>query len=157
MAQEIERKYLLDPAVLAHPTLHKYKADNIIQAYLCRDVFDIRARITNDDFGSFCIKHGKGVVRNEYEYEVPVTDAEEIIAVCGNMVQKKRYYIVDGGSSNHIFELDEYFANNAGLVTLEVELLGETELIVFPDWLASFVVEEVTGNKKYSNSTLAYN
>ena len=154
MAKEIERKYLLDPAVLSHANVQGLKPDSLIQAYLSKQAFDIRARIANDTVGTVCIKQGRGLVRNEYEYVVPLKDAEEMIAACDNLVQKNRYTIKAG---RDYFELDEYFGNNAGLVTVEIELRDETQAVVFPDWLAPFVQDEVTGNKKYANSTLAYN
>jgi adenylate cyclase len=86
--------------------------------------------------------------RNEWEYEIPLSDALEMIKITiPGMIDKTRYYIPAG---KHIFEVDIFHGKNEGLVIAEIELSSEGEEFERPDWLG----EEVTGNPKYYNSNL---
>ena len=155
MAQEIERKYLLDADVLTAPALKKYYGKSIQQAYLSEKGagMEIRARIAERDGetkATLTIKTGKGFLRTEFEYPVPVFEAQQLINGCANNVEKTRY---DVGR----VELDVYHDNNAGLVVAEIELTSETEEVEFPAWLRPYVVREVTGEPAYANAVLARN
>ncbi len=89
------------------------------------------------------------VSRHEFEYEIPLADAETILAtMCPMLVEKKRYRIAIGP---HLWEVDEFFGNNAGLVLAEVELASEDEAYTAPAWLG----EEVTEDPRYTNSYLS--
>jgi len=88
--------------------------------------------------------------RSEYEYEIPLADANEILdRLCERpLIEKVRYRIPAG--SGLFWEVDEFFADNAGLVTAEVELKDETQRFAVPDWIG----QEVTGDPRYFNSNL---
>lgn len=148
MAQEIERKFLVkgEFKTLACRTVH------LVQGYLS-SVPDrtVRIRVSNDQ-GFITIK-GKsstdGLSRYEWEKEIPVDEAWELLTLCeSGIIDKTRYFIPAG---NHLFEVDEFHGENEGLVLAEVELASVQEEITIPDWLG----EEVTGNPRYYNATLS--
>lgn len=150
MAQEIERKFLVNgdfkPAAV--------KATHITQGYLCSaPERTVRVRIMGDK-GFITIKgaasHG-GVSRFEWEKEIPVEDARELLKLCEPGVIDKTRYLVPVGE--HCFEVDEFYGENEGLTVAEVELGSEDESFERPDWLG----EEVTGNVSYYNSMLMKN
>ncbi len=147
MAKEIERKFL----VKGEFRNLSGKKVNIIQAYLSTDPERIvRLRIAGDraflTLKSFAT--GKKISRNEWEIEIPVKMAEEIIDICvPGRVNKTRYYIPFG---IHVFEVDEFHGKNEGLVVAEIELSDENEVFEKPEWLG----EEVTGRPEYQNSNL---
>ncbi|RYF63093.1 MAG: CYTH domain-containing protein, partial [Cytophagaceae bacterium] len=92
-----------------------------------------------------------GTTRMEWEKEISVTDAEQLLAICEpGAIDKVRYEVQVG---SHVFEVDEFFGENAGLVVAEIELADEHEAFEKPDWLA----EEVTGTEKYYNAYLSRN
>jgi adenylate cyclase len=87
--------------------------------------------------------------RQEFEYEIPVNDAEYIInEICKRpSILKKRYRIPWG---DLMWEVDEFLNENEGLVIAEIELDTEDQVFDLPDWIG----KEVTGNKKYYNAYL---
>ena len=89
------------------------------------------------------------IKRNEWEYEVPAADAEEMLLMCEDAIIDKTRYLIRVGS--HIFEVDEFYGENEGLLIAEVELEDEHEAFEKPDWLG----DEVTGNVRYYNSFLS--
>lgn len=89
-----------------------------------------------------------GARRSEFEYEVPAADAEELLALCiPPLIDKVRHRIPVG---THVFEVDEFLGDNAGLVIAEVELGAEDEVFTRPAWLGV----EVTTDARYYNSNL---
>ncbi|TBN02460.1 CYTH domain-containing protein [Hyunsoonleella flava] len=146
---EIERKFLVTSA--------QYKADattktRIIQGFLNTDKErTVRIRLKGES--GFLTVKGKssedGLSRFEWEKEISKIDAEALLKLCEpTIIDKIRYEIhVD----SHIFEVDEFFGENEGLVIAEVELTTENETIQKPDWLG----EEVTRQIKYYNSQLS--
>jgi CYTH domain-containing protein len=110
----------------------------------------IRLRITeNKGVITFKSKlQGGSFSRNEWEFEIPLKDAEEMIKIClPGIIDKTRYYIPAG---KHVFEVDLFHGKNEGLVIAEIELSAETEEFEKPVWLG----EEVTGKPEYYNSNL---
>jgi adenylate cyclase len=91
-----------------------------------------------------------GISRDEYEYEIPLADANEIMDhLCEHPpIEKTRYRIVFKG---HTFEVDEFAGANSGLTIAEVELKGAREAVDLPDWIDS----EVSGDPRYYNSNLS--
>jgi adenylate cyclase len=148
--QEIERKFLiLDTPDFRKETLNKTR---IVQGYLnSAPERTVRVRIRGDQ-GFLTIK-GKsssdGLSRFEWEREIPIFEAEELLKLCESGVIEKFRHEVSVG--NHIFEVDEFLGENEGLLLAEVELKEKNEEIEKPDWLG----EEVTGNMKYYNSYLS--
>jgi adenylate cyclase len=146
MGVEIERKFL--PANdgwrgQGTPTLMR-------QGYLVADpVRTVRVRIEGER-GVLTIKSkSEGASRGEWEYPIPVADAEELLGrLCeGPLVEKVRHRIPQG---KHVWEVDEFLGQNAGLVVAEIELGSEDEAFAKPDWLG----QEVTGDVRYYNSQL---
>ncbi|MCP4487328.1 MAG: CYTH domain-containing protein [Gammaproteobacteria bacterium] len=149
MGIEIERKYLVD--VNSLPDLGK--GEIISQGYVettTRNV--VRARVKGD-VGFLTLKgESTGISCSEFEYEIPINDALEIIStMCsGKTVEKTRYERAVG---DHIWEIDFFHGKNDGLVVAEIELGSENEVFEIPVW----VKEEVTGQVKYYNSRLLIN
>ncbi len=147
MAIETERKFLVKGR-FKHLAVKKIK---IKQAYLSINPGRIiRLRIA-DNMGILTIKSNtsKGLLsRNEWEFEIPLKDAGELIKIClPGIIDKTRYHIPAG---RHIFEVDVFHGKNEGLVVAEIELSSESEEFERPEWLG----EEVTGNPAYYNSNL---
>lgn len=89
------------------------------------------------------------VTRHEFEYEIPLADAQTIMgAMCPMVVDKLRHRIEHGG---FIWEVDEFFGDNAGLVLAEIELPGEDTPFDKPAWLG----EEVTHDGRFTNAYLS--
>ncbi|WP_153800133.1 CYTH domain-containing protein [Foetidibacter luteolus] len=147
MAQEIERRYLVDHyrwQQLSKPEGQLYR-----QGYLLTDPNKaIRVRITPTK-GFLTIKGlSIGATRPEYEYEIPVDEAKELIDnFSATELSKIRYKLeVD----NKVWEVDEFLGNNTGLIIAEIELTSEDEQFYVPVWVG----KEVTGEEKYYNSNL---
>lgn len=147
MAQEIERKFLVTGAY--KPLA--FAQSRIVQGYICSARGrTVRVRI-RDDKGYLTIKgasNASGTSRYEWEKELPLAEAEELMKLCEAGVIDKTRYLVRSG--NHIFEVDEFYGENEGLVVAEVELSSEDEAFLKPD----FIGEEVTGDIRYYNSQL---
>ena len=148
MGVEIERKFLVDKQ--AWEMLEKPAGEMYRQGYLLTDpAKTIRVRQTPDK-GFLTIKGiSVGATRAEYEYEIPFDEAGELLNFfASNCLSKVRYKVTVG---NHLWEIDEFLEENAGLLIAEIELNDESELFQLPVWAA----EEVTGEAKYYNSKLA--
>ncbi|WP_324719661.1 CYTH domain-containing protein [Salinimicrobium sp. HB62] len=148
--QEIERKFL----ILEAPDFRKdaLSKNRIVQGYLnSAPERTVRVRIRGEK-GFLTIK-GKstsdGLSRFEWEREIPLFEAEELLKLCETGVIEKYRYEVRVGK--HIFEADEFLGENEGLLLAEVELKEKNEKIEKPKWLG----EEVTGNQTYYNSFLS--
>lgn len=150
MAQEIERKFLLNGDF--KPDVRK--SMRISQGYLCSvPERTVRIRV-RDDQGFITIK-GKGdadgISRYEWEQEIPVNDALQLLRICEPGVIDKTRHLVDFGG--HTFEVDEFHGDNEGLVMAEIELASPDEPFDRPSWLG----KEVTGDARYYNSALSRN
>ena len=147
MALEIERKFLVDAEKIS--ALNLTGGEKIFQGYLSTDKNKtVRVRVKNNR-GFLTIKSANvGIVRKEFEYEIPVADAEEILKLCApNVLQKVRYKVEYAGK---IFEVDIFSGRHQGLILAEVELNSPTEIVDLPEWIG----EEVSDNPKYYNSNL---
>ena len=148
MATETERKFLVR-GEFRHLAVREIK---ITQLYLSRDPDKtIRLRIADNE-GFLTIKSRinlESLTRDEWEFPISLSDANEIMNVClpGRIV-KTRYLIPSG---NHIFEVDVFHDKNEGLIIAEIELSSEDEPFEKPDWLG----EEVTGQPEYYSANLA--
>ena len=145
---EIERKFLI---VLDKYKELAYKKTRILQGFLnTHKERTVRVRIKGEK--AFItikgISNSKGTTRFEWEKEISLKEAEQLIELCEpNLIEKIRYEIKVG---NHIFEVDEFYAENEGLIIAEIELSEENESFDKPDWLG----KEVTGDIRYYNSQL---
>ena len=146
MGKEIERKFLTKSEAW------KELAEGIVyrQGYLST-VKERTVRVRTIGNSGFLTIKGitVGATRREYEYEISTSDADEMLdELCEKpLIEKKRYKIELFGL---IWEVDEFFGDNEGLVVAEVELSKEDQVIRKPDWIG----EEVTGDPRYFNSNL---
>lgn len=147
MALEIERKFLVDAKKVVK--LKLTGGERISQGYLSTDPNKIvRVRIKKN-LGFLTIKSANiGIVRQEFEYEIPVSDAEEILKLCAPNILKKVRYKID--YAGHVWEVDIFEGKHAGLIMAEVEINSLDEFVKIPDWVG----EEVSDNPKYFNSNL---
>ena len=147
MALEIERKFLVDAKKVVK--LKLTGGERISQGYLSTDPNKIvRVRIKKN-LGFLTIKSANiGIVRQEFEYEIPLSDAEEILKLCAPNILKKVRYKID--YAGHVWEVDIFEGKHAGLIMAEVEINSIDEFVKIPDWVG----EEVSDNPKYFNSNL---
>jgi len=146
MGIEIERKFLVDPEKWVKPDEGVY----FTQAYLISDSErTVRVRIAGDK-GYLTIKgKSNGFSRKEFEYEIPVEEARELMSLCKNFaVEKIRYFLKAGPVT---WEVDEFFGANQGLLMAEVELESQDQEIELPPW----ILKEVTGDDRFFNAYLA--
>ena len=151
MPQEIERKFVV---LNENYKTESIRSSRITQGYISSNLKrSVRIRI-REESAYLTIKgetNSSGLSRYEWEKEISVQEARELIKICEpGIIDKIRHEIPCG---NHHFEVDEFLGLNAGLVVAEVELRHEEELFDRPSWLG----KEVTGVVKYYNSMLASN
>jgi adenylate cyclase len=150
MPQEIERKFL----VAGNFKPFASKRIRITQGYLSSvSERTVRVRVKGDT-GYITVKgtgSESGISRFEWEKEIPVSEAQELLKICEPGVINKTRYLVPAG--NHVFEVDEFYGENEGLTVAEIELTSEDEQFEKPSWLG----REVTGEAKYYNSGLVKN
>jgi len=144
MATEIERKFLVTGTEWKQGIGVSY-----CQGYLnSSKERTVRVRVAGDK--AFLTIKGitKGISRPEFEYEIPVSDAEHLLKICdGPLIRKKRYVV---NYKNNIWEIDEFSGENEGLVIAEIELNDEAQLFERPSWVG----KEVSGDPRYFNSSL---
>lgn len=150
MAQEIERKFLVSGDFKPQVSRHT----RIVQGYLCSvPERTVRIRIKGEQ-GFLTIKgigSASGASRYEWEREIPVAEAEELLAICEpGVIDKTRHLVEFAGKT---FEVDEFHGDNEGLTVAEIELSSEDEAFERPVWLG----QEVTGDARYYNSMLMKN
>ncbi|MEC8645438.1 MAG: CYTH domain-containing protein [Candidatus Latescibacterota bacterium] len=147
MGQEIERKFLVaDPSFLT-----SLSGSHVKQGYIpgkTRSAARIRVR---DGIGFLTLKsETRGITRNEFEYEIPLDDAEEMLnGLCEPPLIEKTRYFVEWKS--HAWEIDVFHGDNEGLIVAEIELATADQAFVKPPWLG----REVSLDARYFNSNLA--
>lgn len=145
MAIEIERKFLVTRGdwKTGRPTLFR-------QGYLNRDKHrTVRIRIAGDKALITVKGLTVGMRRTEYDYPIPLSDAEDMLKLCeGPLIEKMRWLIKVG---DNLWEVDEFMGDNQGLVVAEIELDDETQSFDMPPWAG----QEVTDDKRYYNSNLS--
>ena len=149
MALEIERKFLVDAEKIPAQILSG--GVKISQGYLCVEPSrTVRVR-TKGERGFLTIKSANvGIVRQEFEYEIPLDDAQEILKLCADRIlEKVRYEIEYAGK---IWEVDVFGGKFAGLILAEVELSNADEKIILPDWVGA----EVSDDPRYYNVNLIF-
>lgn len=148
MAQEIEKKFLVTSDSYKKEA---FKETRITQGYLSSvPERTVRIRIKGRS-GFITIKgigNESGSSRYEWEKEIPLSEAEELLKICEpGVIDKTRYEVKRG---DHTFEVDEFYGENQGLVIAEIELVNENDHFEKPAWLGT----EVTGDVKYYNAML---
>ena len=148
MATEIEHKFLLANDNWRNIVHHSVKYR---QGYLTSDpTSSIRVRTCNDKAWLNIKSATVGTYRHEYEYEIPIQDANEIINnLCRKpLIEKTRYFVQH---DNHTWEIDEFEGVNKGLIVAEIELSEVGETFAIPDWIG----DEVTHDLRYYNNNLS--
>lgn len=147
MAKEIERKFLVnDDSYKAMSTSSRH----IVQAYLSTSPdATVRLRIIDNKAYLTVKSRNVGCCRGEWEYEIPVADARDMIECCKlqDIIEKTRHYI---NFDNHLWEIDEFADRFKGLIVAEIELYTPDESFTLPP----FIGKEVTGDPRYYNSSL---
>jgi adenylate cyclase len=148
---EIERKFLVKSNDFKEQAFTQH---NIAQGYLSSvPERTVRVRIKGKK-GFITIKgigHSSGMSRFEWENEIPLDEAQELLKLCEKgKIEKTRFEIKSG---KHVFEVDEFYGENEGLIMAEIELESETDSFEKPDWLG----EEVTNDVRYYNAYLSKN
>jgi adenylate cyclase len=146
---EIERKFLVLNDTFIDLAVTK---NRIVQGYLNSDPErTVRIRIKGDK-GFLTIKgkgNDAGTTRLEWEREIPLPEAEKLLALCEKgIIDKIRYEIPSG---IHTYEVDVFTGENNGLIVAEIELGTEDEVFEKPNWLGA----EVTGEERYYNAYLS--
>jgi adenylate cyclase len=146
---EIERKFLVTADTFKKEA---FTQNRITQGYLSSiPERTVRVRIKGDR-GFLTIKgasNESGLSRFEWEKEIPVDEARKLLLLCEKGVIDKTRFEVKTGT--HIFEVDEFYGENKGLIIAEIELATETEIYKKPEWLG----KEVTNDNRYYNSYLS--
>ena len=154
MGIEIERKFLVTDERWRDGVL---KSVRMAQGYIndmaalreARQNASVRVRIAGDAAFLNLKSREPGHTRQEFDYPIPVADAEALLALCvGGRIDKVRHYVEVEG---HTFEVDEFRGENAGLVVAELELASAGQAYPRPDWLGQEVTEEL----RYYNLALA--
>lgn len=154
MAIEIERKFRV---VSEDWRQAASRSQRMAQGYLNdmaslregRQQASVRVRIAGDRAWLNLKSRELGSTRQEFDYEIPVADAEALLKLCtGGLVEKVRHYVEHGG---RVLEVDEFLGENAGLVVAELELESADAAFERPDWLGT----EVTDQSRYYNLALA--
>jgi adenylate cyclase len=145
---EIERKFLVSD----QSVVDGIAGIRICQGYLSLDperTIRVRLAGTRAFITIKGISSARGTTRAEYEYEIPVNEAEELLdaMALGPLIQKTRYRRTVG---RLVWEVDVFEGENEGLVVAEVELPSEGAAVILPDWVG----EEVTGDPRYFNASL---
>ena len=148
---EIERKFLVNSNAFK---TEAFTQNRISQGYLSSvPGRTVRVRIKGNK-GFLTIKgasNESGLSRFEWEKEIPVDEASALLKLCEEgVIDKTRFEVKIG---NHIFEIDEFYGENEGLIMAEIELESETETFEKPNWLD----QEVTNDPRYYNSYLSKN
>ena len=148
MASEIEHKFLVRDQRWREQV---YRSIKMRQGYLVSDATrSVRVRIAADAAHLNIKSATLGVSRSEYEYPIPLEDAREILnTLCRQPLLEKTRHLVRYG--DHVWEVDVFEGDNAGLIIAEVELTREGEDFARPPWLG----EDVSHNIRYYSSYLA--
>lgn len=149
MGKEIERKFLVDEALWRDV---RSEGKSYRQGYIVNTPEKtVRVRVAGDK-GYLTIKGAtQGATRTEFEYEIPADEAEQLLAFCqGPLIEKVRYKVE---YSQLLWEVDEFFGENEGLILAELELESEDQPFEKPAWIGL----EVTDDPRYYNAKLVNN
>ena len=154
MPNEIERKFLVtsdDWRATAHevvPMAQGYINDQASMESGAQRA-SVRVRVAGDRAFLNLKSSGAGHTRQEFEYPIPLEDGRALLALCvGGLIEKRRHHVHHAG---HLWEVDEFLGDNAGLVVAEIELDAADQRFERPSWLGA----EVTDDVRYYNLALA--
>ena len=147
MGTEIERKFLL-----ANDTWRKkIQKSTIIRQGFLNTAPERTVRIRQKGDKGFLTIKGKneGIARQEFEYEIPLNEAQELLNMClPHLIEKERFIVLE---NDLIWEIDVFEGNNKGLIVAEVELENIAQTIILPAWVG----QEVSDDIRYYNSNLS--
>lgn len=145
---EIERKFLVTSDGWRGLVTQQSR---LRQGYLSANAkATVRVRTWDDERARITIKGAaKGIVRAEYEYDIPIADALEMLVLAAPHVLEKRRHLVR--ASGLVWEIDVFEGRHSGLILAEVELEHEDQAVTLPDWVGT----EVTDDDRYFNASLA--
>ena len=146
MPTEIERKFLLKNDSWKQQV---EKSTVLKQGYLNSHAQrTVRIRIAGNLAFLTIKSKSEGISRQEFEYEIPVSEAESLLQICEQpLIEKTRHLVT---IQNHTWEIDVFEGENKGLILAEIELNSETEIFEKPDWIG----QEVSEDNRYYNSQL---
>ena len=148
MGREIERKFL----VVSEAWRQAVTSSSLLrQGYLSSNAkATVRVRVAEDSRAVLTLKGAaEGISRAEYEYEIPVSDARELLEMAEpHVIEKRRYQVPFAGLT---WEVDVFAGRHLGLVIAEVELAHEGQPVVVPDWVGA----EVSHDDRYNNASLS--
>ena len=148
MALEIERKFL----VVSDAWRAGASSSALLrQGYLSSNAkATVRVRTWDDAQAALTLKGpSQGISRAEYEYDIPIADARELLAMATpNVIEKRRHRVPHGGL---VWEVDVFEGRHDGLVIAEVELTSADQVFALPEWVGA----EVSGDDRYANASLA--
>jgi adenylate cyclase len=149
MGIEIERKFLVD-FVSIPKMLNVSEVIKIRQGYILNSPKKVVRIRTSNEVAYITIKgENVGVTRPEYEYEIPIEDANVMLdTMCGDIIEKTRHIVK---ISNDVWEIDQFHGNNEGLTIAELEVPSEDYVIVKPFWVG----DEIVDDPRYFNNNLA--
>ena len=151
MPLEIERKFIVTGEFKSLAT----SCTHIRQGYIASGHGrTVRVRI-RDEKGYLTIKGPSangGLSRYEFEKEIPLSDARDLMLICEPGIIDKHRYLVPA-TDGHVWEVDEFHGDNEGLIMAELELKSEDETFVIP----AFIKREVTGDRRFYNSHMRQN
>ncbi|MBN6152488.1 CYTH domain-containing protein [Xanthomonas sp. AmX2] len=154
MALEIERKFLVAGDGWRHaahaviPMAQGYINDQAAMDSGAQKA-SVRVRIQGEEAFLNLKSRELGHTRQEFDYPIPLDDARALLALCvGGRIDKRRHLVRHAG---HLWEVDEFLGDNAGLVVAEIELRSADEAFAKPDWIGA----EVTDESRYYNLALA--
>lgn len=148
MGQEIERKFLLVSEAWRAAAIG---SSLLRQGYLSSNAkATVRVRTWDDARAALTLKGPvSGISRAEYEYEIPIADARELLAMAApHVIEKTRYSVPHGGLT---WEIDVFEGRHQGLVIAEMELTSADQVVILPDWVGT----EVSLDERYANASLA--
>lgn len=149
MAKEIERKFLVNGSAYRHAAVKTIEMEQGYLSTLPKATVRVRICVESAYITVKGLNHGSE--RSEWEYAVPVSDARNMLQeCCVSTIIKKTRYIVPA-ASGMAWEIDEFHGAHEGLVLAEIELPSADSPVIIPP----FIGEEVTGDPRYYNSTLA--
>lgn len=147
MGLEIERKFLVVKELWRPPVA----GEKLVQGYIAADGHNLSVRVRIAGTQAWLNLKGRinDISRHEYEYLIPLNDAQELLnTFAGSIVEKIRYKLDYAGV---VWEVDEFLGDNAGLLVAEIELDSETQQFSKPPWLG----KEVSSEPRYLNTSLA--
>jgi len=150
MGIEIERRFLVDQAQADQ--WRTYPSQAVLQGYIARDGLGSQVRVRIIDHKARLTVKGTrtGCSRPEYEFEIPLREAEAMLDELhvGDLIEKRRYRVPHEG---YIWEVDEFYGDNTGLIIAEIELPSADTPFDKPAWIG----REITELDRYGNAALS--